>query len=122
MRDAVSLVAGERWSPANPGKLRANIEELEEVFGIDLTLEGDMERLLLSVLQELKPDDYVGNRPPEKSYEEKTLNQELFEFRWVSYCFSNSTMYFKFSICGGAPEQKRLYIYSLHPNRERGDL
>lgn len=120
LRDALNLVENKRWSPANPGKLLANWEELEEAFGIELALEESADNILLLVLKELKPEHYVGMRPPERSYEKRTLNQELFEFRWNSRCFANSRMYFKFSICGGASAEKRLYVYSLHPNRERG--
>jgi len=121
LRGAITLVKDGKWSPANPAKLHANWEELGQVFKIDLALEEDLTGLLLAVLQEIKPGDYVGGHPPMRSYEQKTTNQELFAFRWTSRCFSDSEMYFKFSICGGNPEQKRLYIYSLHPNREEGD-
>ncbi|HUX10334.1 MAG TPA: hypothetical protein VMW51_06795 [Terriglobia bacterium] len=121
LRDAITLVKEGKWSPANPAKLLANWEELGQVFKIDLDLAEDQTALLLAVLGEIKPGDYAGSHPPKRSYEQKTTNQELFAFRWSSGCFSNFEMYFKFSICGGTPGQKKLYIYSLHPNREGGD-
>lgn len=120
LREAIEFVRSDKWSAANPGKFKANLDKLEQDFGIDVTLKEDQTDVLLGVLAELSPEHYAGGHPPEKSYEKATPNQELLEFRWTSHCFSSVVMYFKFAIFGKA-EHRRLFVYSLHRNREEGD-
>ena len=115
--EARNLTQGGRWLPARVEKLDANFRELEEEFDVETTLPEDKVGIVLAVLAEIRPDDYVGDRPPQRSYEQATRTQELFEFQWTSGHFSDAVMYFKFSICGTG-EYKKLYIYSLHRNRE----
>ena len=76
------------------------------------TLEDQL-AILASVMAEIKPAHYKGQRPPQKSYEPATRELELLAFRWASALFGNAEMYFKFSI-GGAGDGRRLWIYSLH--------
>jgi hypothetical protein len=115
---ASKLLTENKWRPANPQKLLANWEELESVFGVDVALTEDQHVILESVLSEVRASNYAGSAPPEKSYERSTVGQELFEFRWNSITFQGSLMYFKFSISPAGGDQ-RLYVHSLHPNRER---
>jgi len=84
---------------------------------LDLFLPEEQMAALNAVISELKPEDYVGGRPPERSYEPATPGAELFVFAWRSRYFGRS-MYFKFSICGSGTGQ-RLFVYSLHPPRRR---
>ena len=65
------------------------------------------------ILQEITPEKYVGDSPPEKSYERDILNSELFAFKWNSLLFG-CDMYFKFAVTKGA-----LWIVSLHKDRTK---
>lgn len=68
-------------------------------------------RVLLRILKEVSPQDYVGTRPPQKSYENEIRGLELFAFRWMSKTFGCKS-YLKFSIGQGS-----IYLVSLHQDR-----
>jgi len=112
-------VEEKRWLPADPAKLKANWDELEDVCGIESTaLEEEQTEILVAALKEIKPEHYAGKHPPERSYEQGTRDTELFPFRWKSNFFGRRTMYFKFSI-ETRDRKPRAFIYSIHPNRKR---
>jgi hypothetical protein len=69
--------------------------------------------VLSEILIEIKPQNYIGRHPPEKSYEQKIQGLELFTFRWDSTTFGCEA-YFKFTVNSNA-----LYIVSLHQHRQR---
>jgi hypothetical protein len=71
--------------------------------------------LLVRIFEEIRPGDYEGKRPPDRSYEKSVLNCELFAFSWDSGLLG-SGMYFKFVLKGEA-----LWIISFHKSRKRGD-
>ena len=76
---------------------------------------GEAWPLILAMLDEIEPGNYVGRRPPEKSYEAKIYGKELFAFAWESERFGRR-MYLKFAL------QEGWFCYvSLHPSRERGE-
>lgn len=104
------------WRPAEPAKLLANFQELEERFGKETALADDQTEILLGILAEIKPEHYRGRRPPPKSYEPTTLGTELFAFRWTSSFFGSAEMYFKFGLQGDGTG-RRAYIFSIHPHR-----
>jgi hypothetical protein len=107
------------WLPADPAKLKANWDELEEACDIEsATLQEEQAAILLGVLGEVKPEHYAGKRPPERSYEGGTGGPELFAFRWNSIFFGHRKMYFKFSLIE-TKQGSRAIVYSIHPNRER---
>ena len=107
------------WLPADPAKLKANWDELEDSCGIESTvLEDEQTEILVAVLSEIKPEHYAGKRPPERSYEQGTGGIELFPFRWESNFFGRRPIYFKFAIAT-RDRKTRAFIYSIHPNRER---
>jgi len=70
-----------------------------------------LNKILSRILKEIKPKDYAGTRPPQKSYENKIKGFELFAFRWMSKTFGCES-YLKFSI-----KQDSVYLVSLHQDR-----
>jgi hypothetical protein len=104
------------WLPADPGKLKANFDEIEKLFGIDTALQEDQNEILLGILCEIRPEHYVGGRPPQQAYEVAILGKELFAFQWASSCCNGRQMYFKFCI-KGTEEGRRIYVCSIHPSR-----
>lgn len=119
LREATECVQGKRWLPADPAKLKANWDELEEACGVEsAALEEEQTAILVAILKEAKPEYYAGKHPPERSYERGTGGSELFAFRWQSTFFGNRMMFFKFSLVG-AGRGAKAFIYSVHPNRER---
>jgi hypothetical protein len=111
LRAAGRLLDSGCWAPADPSKLAANFDDL------GLFLAEEQAAALRAVVAEVRPEDYVGGRPPERSYERMTPGVEMFAFGWHSTYFGRP-MYFKFSI-GGSGTSRRLYVYSLHPSRRR---
>lgn len=79
-------------------------------------IESDLIGVLTSLLNEITPNNYVGKRPPEKSYERQIEDLELFAFKAESSWF-NCTVYFKFSLY-----DNELWVVSLHQNREKREV
>lgn len=92
-------------------KLAANFHEL------GLYDQDEQRAAIEKCFEEIRPEQYCGRRPPEKSYERTTTGMEMYAFAWDSGCFRRA-MYLKFSIrvSGG---KSALYLYSLHPDRPR---
>lgn len=83
-----------------------------DLLELDLLLDEFLEKLP-SLFKEIKPADYVGGRPPQKSYKEIIRNCELFAFRWYSQTVG-CKVYIKFCIKGTT-----LYIVSFHKDRSQ---
>lgn len=77
-----------------------NIDDSNEVWG-----------LISELLLELTPNDYIGTRPPQKSYEKTIAGVELLAFNWWSHKLKKQ-MYIKFAL-----KNERYYYVSLHPSR-----
>ena len=89
---------------AEPSK---NLGELDK-----LSIETqDLWPLILQLLMEIKPENYTGSRPPQKSYEAKIASLELFAFSWESKTL-NRKMYLKFVI-----RNNFFYLVSLHEDK-----
>lgn len=93
---------------ANPSKV---VRELN-ALGIGET--NELWELIKDLLDEIKPDDYRGSRPPQKSYEKAIVGLELFAFTWWSKKLSKE-MYIKFVL-----KNERYYYVSLHQSRRSG--
>lgn len=119
LTEAKELIKRAKWLPAAPPKLRADFEELETLFDIETALPEDQSAILLTALEEIAAADYVGSRPPMRSYERATHNQEMFAFHWKSAHFK-CEMYFKFCF-SGADKGRRAWVFSIHPHREDQD-
>jgi hypothetical protein len=72
---------------------------------------SELKEVLLQIFEEIKPDHYAGKRPPQRSYETKIKNMELFAFQWKSRIFGCKT-YIKFTF-----KHNIFYLVSLHENR-----
>ncbi|MCB1119534.1 MAG: hypothetical protein KDK65_06205 [Chlamydiia bacterium] len=88
---------------------------VSKVVGELATLEiGDASEvwpLILRLLEEIEPADYVGGNPPDRSYERTIEGQELFAFCWWSEILEEQ-MYLKFAL------KKEQFVYvSLHKSR-----
>lgn len=117
LREALALVRSHQWRPADIQKLQADWNTLEDELGAETTLPEDQFSILTSVMEEIRPEHYKGDRPPKRSYEPVTKGLEMFAFRWDSTFFGQTEMYFKFSV-SGIGKSRRIWIYSLHPNRD----
>ncbi|MDY6839365.1 MAG: hypothetical protein SWH78_15475 [Thermodesulfobacteriota bacterium] len=76
-------------------------------------IEEDLVSVLSSLLDEISPENYVGKRPPEKSYEEEIKDLYLYAFKIKSSWF-RCRVYLKFTLTGG-----NLWLVSLHQDREK---
>jgi len=73
----------------------------------------EISNVLSSILDEITPSDYVGQKPPQRSYEMEIQGSELFAFRWKSKLFGCES-YFKFTIKGDI-----FWLVSLHRHRDK---
>ena len=116
LREATECVRTRRWFPADPAKLKANWDELEDGGYVEsAVLEAEQVDILIEALSELSPAHYVGRFPPERSYEQRTRALELFCFCWRSSFFGNCEMFLRLSVVPG--DGGCAWIYSLHPAR-----
>ena len=74
---------------------------------------GEIQKVLQSLLDEIRPNQYAGSRPPQQSYKSRTWGLELFAFRWMSKKLGCET-YIKFCL-----KERFIYLISLHQHRER---
>jgi len=67
--------------------------------------------VLMELLAEVKPENYAGTYPPQRSYGDEISQHELFAFRWLSKRLGCMT-YMKFAF-----EGSHLWLVSLHSDR-----
>lgn len=107
-----ALAAGD-VAAAAPSKLAANFSELN-CYSAE-----EQKEAIHAALSEVAPRHYVGSSPPARSFEQTTLNLELFIFIWDSPYFK-ARMYLKFCLTGSDEfEDVALYMHSLHLNRPK---
>ena len=88
----------------NPVSIAADALELGfPIEGIDNTL--------TDILEEIAPKFYVGQYPPQKSYEDRIAGWELYAFRWVSRHLG-CRVYLKFTL-----KENHFWLVSLHGDR-----
>lgn len=75
---------------------------------------SEISNILVDLLAEITPKAYVGQSPPQRSYEEKILQCELFPFKWVSKRLG-CTVYMKFAL-----KDEQLWLVSFHEDRKEG--
>ena len=71
----------------------------------------DINPVLMDLLDEIGPGNYVGQYPPQRSYEDEIFPSELFAFRWESKRLG-CKIYLKFAF-----KENRLWLISLHQDR-----
>ena len=104
IKQAKDAVLRNRISIVNPASVA--VDALELGF-----LVNDLLNIFSEILKEITPHDYVGQYPPQRSYERRILESDLFAFRWESKRLGCKT-YLKFAI-----KEKRIWLVSLHQDR-----
>ena len=92
----------------------ANVNKVVgELYELDIVSPGQVWKLILELLDEIRPENYAGGRPPQRSYEKTIEDRELFAFCWDSLKLGKK-MYMKFALKEG-----RYYYVSLHESRNQ---
>jgi hypothetical protein len=102
---AKGAVLENRISILNPVSVATDTLEL----GLNLR---NISNILSDLLEEIEPDDYAGQYPPQRSYEDEIKDCELLAFRWLSKKLG-CRVYFKFTL-----KETRLWLVSLHEDRK----
>lgn len=99
------------------GYLAADPDRLLGFF-TELSLFSDDEQndALKAAFTEVTASDYRGRRPPEKSFEPATRDEELFAFVW-DWTYFGRRMYLKFCMPIEDKKGKTLFLHSLHVDR-----
>jgi len=82
-----------------------------DAMDLGYVLGDELVSVLLSLLDEVDPGDYVGRRTPDRSYKPDIEGLELFSFVVRSHLFGCPT-YFKFALHDGV-----MWLVSLHQSR-----
>ena len=98
-------VSENRISILNPVSVAADTLEL----GLNLR---NISNVLSDLLEEIEPNDYAGQYPPQRSYEDEIKDCELLAFRWLSKKLG-CKVYLKFTLKGN-----KLWLVSLHEDRK----
>ena len=104
LRQAREAAARNQISIVNP------ISFAVDALSLDFSVE-DIANILIDILEEITANNYVGQYPPQRSYEDRILDYELYPFRWNSKVFGCKA-YLKFTIKDG-----QLWLVSLHEDR-----
>jgi hypothetical protein len=78
---------------------------------LDLNLQN-ISSILIDLLEEITPNCYTGQYPPQRSYEDEIKESELFTFQWLSKKLG-CRAYLKFTI-----KENRIWLVSLHEDRK----
>jgi hypothetical protein len=109
IKQAKEAVLENRISIINPISTAADALELD----IDIRHIPDV---LMHLLNEITPNDYAGQYPPQRSYEDEIKDSELLAFQWLSKKLG-CRVYLKFAI-----KENQLWLVSLHQVRKmRGE-
>ena len=106
LNNAREISAQQRLSIVEPFSFAADAIEI----GYDIE---DLCVIVSSLLNEIVPDYYVGDRPPQRSYEDCIQGADLFAFEWQSAVLS-AKVYCKFAIVNDY-----LWLVSLHKSWKR---
>jgi len=108
INQAREAVSENQFSILNPVIIAADAIEL----GVDLQ---NISFILVDLLEEIIPNHYAGQYPPQRSYEHDIKGYELLPFRWLSKTLG-CRVYLKFTIKG-----KRMWLVSLHEDRKEDE-
>lgn len=84
-----------------------------EINDLDIDDSDEIWSLIKLLIKEIKPEDYIGTRPPMKSYEKSVFGHDLFAFSWFSPKMKKQ-MYIKFVL-----KNSTYYYVSLHECRRK---
>jgi len=82
-----------------------------DAIDLDYVIDNELLKFLPECLAEIKPAEYVGLYPPQRSYETEIKGLELFAYRAHSDTFS-CEIYIKFALA-----EDFLWLVSFHKNR-----
>ena len=108
IKQARESASDDQFSILNPVIIAADALEL----GIHLQ---NISYILIDLLEEITPNEYVGQYPPQRSYEHEIEGCELLAFRWLSKKLG-CRIYLKFTIQGN-----RMWLVSLHEDRKKDE-
>jgi hypothetical protein len=108
IKQAKEAVSENQFSILNPVIIAAAAIEL----GVNLQ---NISFILIDLLEEITPNHYAGQYPPQRSYEHDIEGYELLAFRWLSKTLG-CRVYLKFTIKG-----KRMWLVSLHEDRKEDE-
>ena len=108
IKQAKEAVSENQFSILNPVIIAADALEL----GLDLQ---NISYILIDLLEEITPNHYAGQYPPQRSYEHDIEGYELLAFRWLSKTLG-CRVYLKFTIKG-----KTMWLVSLHEDRKEDE-
>ncbi len=86
---------------------------LDDFNELGVSLKIDLHRIFNELLKNTKAENYVGHRPPQKSYKDQIKNMELFAFKTISNSLEVE-IYFKFAI-----KNDYCYLVSLHKDKPK---
>jgi len=86
-----------------------------DAVSLGYSIRDELQVVLIDLLNSTGPEQYVGHRPPEQSYETKIRDLELWAFSVESPRFE-ALIYFKFSLHGDT-----FYLVSLHVCHRQGE-
>ena len=109
IEQAKEAVSENQFSILNPVIIAADAIEL----GVDLQ---NISFILIDLLEEITPNHYAGQYPPQRSYEHDIEGYDLLAFRWLSKTTLGCRVYLKFTIKG-----KRMWLVSLHEDRKEDE-
>ena len=101
--------AGEAIARHDFRVLKPSIVALD-AFELGIQIE-EIDSVLIELLDEIKPGNYAGTYPSQRSCEDEISHRELFTFRWLSKRLGCMT-YLKFAF-----EGSHLWLVSLHSDR-----
>ena len=104
IRQAKEAIARDEFRILKPSVVARDALEL----GIQI---GETNSVLIELMGEIKPGNYAGTYPPQRSYEDGIFQRELFAFEWLSKRLGCMT-YIKFAF-----EGSHLWLVSLHSDR-----
>jgi len=108
IKQAKEAVSENQFSILNPFIIAA------DAFGLGVNLQN-ISYILIDLLEEITPNHYVGQYPPQRSYEHEIEGCELLAFRWLSKKLG-CRVYLKFTIKGN-----RMWLVSFHEDRKEDE-
>ena len=85
-----------------------------DALGLGVNLQN-ISYILIDLLEEITPNHYVGQYPPQRSYEDEIKGCELLAFRWLSKKLG-CRVYLKFTMKGN-----RMWFVSFHEDRKEDE-
>lgn len=82
-----------------------------DVLELDINIQY-IPNILIQLLNEITPNDYVGYYPPQQSYADEIKDSELMAFQWLSKRLG-CKVYLNFTI-----KENQLWLVSLHRARK----